>query len=177
MSSTDLHHLLRFFHEAGKLKTLTRSGWTRFEIPRSESVADHSYRMVLMAMVLGDRAGLDTMRLMKLCVVHDLPEALAGDITPHDGISDEEKHTREEQALREMVKDIPDSGVYLDLWLEYEAQETPEARMARQIDKLEMAMQAREYQEAYPENNLSEFMDKVEAAINIPELRGLFNRL
>ena len=177
MSPSHLDRLLRFFHEAGELKNLIRSGWTRYEISRPESVADHSYRMVLMAMALGTRAGLDTLRLIMLCVVHDLPEALAGDITPHDGVTDEEKHKREEEALRDLVKDIPDGDAYIKLWMEYEAQETPEARMAHQIDKLEMAIQAREYQKAYPENDLSEIIDNAEAAITIPDLRRLFERL
>jgi len=118
MSPSHLDRLLRFFHEAGELKNLMRSGWTRYEIPRPESVADHSYRMVLMAMALGARAGLDTLRLIMLCVVHDLPEALAGDITPHDGVTDEEKHKREEEALRDLVKDIPDGDAYIKLWME-----------------------------------------------------------
>ena len=177
MSPIHLDRLLRFFHEAGELKNLMRTGWTRYEIPRPESVADHTYRMVLMAMALGARAGLDTLRLIMLCVVHDLPEALTGDITPHDGVSDEEKHKREEKALRDLVQDIPDGDAYIELWMEYEAQETPEARMAYQIDKLEMAIQAREYQKAYPENDLSEFIDNVEAVITIPELRSLFDSL
>ncbi len=48
--------------------------------------------MALMAMVLGDRQDLDTLKLVKMCLIHDLSEVIAGDITPHDGITPEEKH-------------------------------------------------------------------------------------
>ena len=83
----DISSLLHFFREAGKLKTLVRAGWTRKGVPAPESVAEHSFRMVLMAMVLGDRQDLDTLKLVKMCLIHDLPEVIAGDITPHDGIT------------------------------------------------------------------------------------------
>src|SRR5713226_9513959 len=78
--------LLAFFRAAGGLKRLPRQGWVDRGIPAPESVADHSFRAALMALVLGSAAGLDTARLVKLVIVHDLPEALAGDATPYGGL-------------------------------------------------------------------------------------------
>lgn len=171
----DISSLLQFFREAGKLKTLIRTGWARKGVPAPESVAEHSFRMALMAMVLGERHGLNAFKLIKMCLIHDLPEVIAGDITPHDGIPPEEKHRMERAAMETLTRDIPDGKAYLDLWQEYEAQQTPEARLAHQVDKLEMALQANEYEEQHPDIDLSEFIANVETAITDDELREMFD--
>ena len=123
--------------------------------------------MALMAMVLGDRQDLDTLKLVKMCLIHDLPEVIAGDITP------EEKHQREQAAMEMLTRDFSDGEAYLNLWQEYEAQQTLEAQLARQIDKLEMALQAAEYQQQYPDKDLSEFLDSAEATITHDDLRAM----
>ncbi|HIG47491.1 MAG TPA: HD domain-containing protein [candidate division Zixibacteria bacterium] len=169
----DVSSLLHFFREAGKLKTLVRAGWARKGVPAPESVAEHSFRMALMAMVLGDRQDLDTLKLVKMCLIHDLSEVIAGDITPHDGITPEEKHQREQAAMEILTRDFSDGEAYLNLWQEYEAQQTLEAQLARQIDKLEMALQAAEYQQQYPDKDLSEFLDCAEATITHDDLRAM----
>ena len=129
--------------------------------------------MALMAMVLGDRQDLDTLKLVKMCLIHDLPEVIAGDITPHDGITPEEKHQREQAAMEMLTRDFSDGEAYLNLWQEYEAQQTLEAQLARQIDKLEMALQSAEYQQQYPDKDLSEFLDSAEATITHDDLRAM----
>ena len=126
-----------------------------------------------MAMVLGDRQDLDTLKLVKMCLIHDLPEVIAGDITPHDGITPEEKHQREQAAMEMLTRDFSDGEAYLNLWQEYEAQQTLEAQLARQIDKLEMALQAAEYQPQYPDNALSEFLDSAESTTTHDDLRAM----
>ena len=129
--------------------------------------------MALMAMVLGDRQDLDTLKLVKMCLIHDLSEVIAGDITPHDGITPEEKHQREQAAMEILTRDFSDGEAYLNLWQEYEAQQTLEAQLARQIDKLEMALQAAEYQQQYPDKDLSKFLDCAEATITHDDLRAM----
>jgi 5'-deoxynucleotidase YfbR-like HD superfamily hydrolase len=143
------------FHRVGILKRLIRSGWLRHNIPEPESVADHSFRCTFMAMILGDALDVDSEKLLRMAVLHDLAEVQVGDITPYDGISREEKRKMEEEGLRKLLGDIPHANVYLDLWLEYEAQESKEAKILREIDKLEMALSAVEYQKMSAEKSFA----------------------
>jgi len=166
--------LLTLFRKVGELKHIQRSGWLRYEIPDSESVADHTFRTAFMAMTLGDVLNLDTQKLMKMALIHDLAEITAGDITPYDGIATIEKRRMEKAGLRELLKDVPNSKAYLDLWIEYEEQKSKEAMILKNIDKLEMAIQAREYQQVFPDKDLSEFILEAGRRINIPEIRALF---
>ena len=76
------------------LKTTKRTGWVMRGVHAPESIADHMYRMSLMSMIASFSNGaLDTNRCIRLALIHDLAEARVGDITPHCGVSGEEKHT------------------------------------------------------------------------------------
>jgi putative hydrolase of HD superfamily len=74
--------------------------------------------------------------------VHDLAEAIVGDITPHDNVSNEDKHAMERKAMEDMAQTMlgstPESLEILALWEEYEAAETPEALAVKDIDKFEV---------------------------------------
>ena len=167
-------NLVSLFHKIGELKTIKRSGWVRCKIPRAESVADHSYRCAFMAMMLGDMLELDTERLIKMALLHDIAEIVAGDITPYDGVTREEKSRMEERGLEDLLEGIQNSEQYVALWKEYEEGRTMESKVARNIDKLEMALQAREYQRAHPEKNLDEFIEEAERHMEIPEVLAIF---
>lgn len=90
-----------------------------------------------------------------MAVVHDLAEALAGDITPHDGISNEDKHTLERDSLSTMLRELEGGGEELSsaakeilgLWEEYEQGMSPEAIAVKDLDKFEMILQADEYEQ------------------------------
>ncbi|KAE8654472.1 HD domain-containing protein 2 [Hibiscus syriacus] len=69
-----------------------------------ESIADHMYRMALMALIAGDLPGVNRERCIKIAIVHDIAEAIVGDITPSCGVPKEEKRRREQAALTEMCK-------------------------------------------------------------------------
>ena len=74
-SPDDLHGILAFLREAERLKTVTRSGWTSAGEP--ESVAEHTWRLCLLALVLGPRfPEVRLERLLRICIVHDLGEAV-----------------------------------------------------------------------------------------------------
>jgi putative hydrolase of HD superfamily len=66
---------------SGKLKELKRTGWVESGILEPESVADHSYRTTLLAMILSDQKGLDTLKTVKMALLHDLVESVTGDLT------------------------------------------------------------------------------------------------
>ncbi|CAH8629488.1 unnamed protein product [Schistosoma bovis] len=143
-------NVLRFLLLCGKLKRTVRAGWTRYNINSPESVSDHMYRMALMATVIptNERGNLNTDRLLKMAIVHDLAECIVGDITPHCGVSKEEKLSREKDAMKQLCELISEesSAEIMSLWKEYVDQQTPEAVICKDFDKFEMLLQAYEYE-------------------------------
>lgn len=87
------------------MQTTPRTGWVRSGVQRPESVADHMYRMAVLAVTVAG-GEYDQPRLVKMAIVHDLAEALVGDIAPSDGVPEGEKHAREAAALDEMLKSL-----------------------------------------------------------------------
>ena len=171
--------LLEIFFEINHLKQLFRQGWLRHLAPaQCESVAEHTLATVLMAWMLADALfpELDRERVLMLALLHDLGEIYAGDITPADAVSAGEKHRRESAAVRRIVRKLPRGGRYLALWEEYESGATAEARLVKQVDKLEMALQACIYEHQHG-LNLQEFLDSAATALILPELQELFTQI
>ncbi|MDQ3137845.1 MAG: HD domain-containing protein [Gemmatimonadota bacterium] len=142
MQTDDLEGTLAFLRAAERLKTVTRSAWT--SAGQAESVAEHTWRLCLMAMVLYGRAdGLDPARLVKMCLVHDLGEALGGDIPAPAQEAGAPKADRERADLVQLIAPLPPGvrGEILELWDEYEAAVSPEASVAKGLDKLETILQ------------------------------------
>ena len=168
-----LSPVLEAYLELNHLKQTYRQGWLRGGVPpeRCESVAEHSFAVALLALLIADAhfSELDRDRVVRLALVHDLGEVYAGDLTPHDGVSAEEKHCREDRSIRQIADKLPHGDEYVALWQEYEEQATREARLVRQIDRLEMGLQALVY-ERQGLADLSEFFDTVDRALSIPEL-------
>lgn len=135
-----------------KLKVTKRTGWVRCNVKQPESIADHMYRMGMMSLILGDNAGVDAARCIKIALVHDVAESLVGDITPHCGVSDEDKYKMEADAVRQIQSMLGEqtkaAGEVESLWREYESQSTPESHLVKDFDKLEMIIQAHEYEQA-----------------------------
>ena len=136
-----------------------------------ESVADHMYRMAMLGFLITD-AAVDKDRLIKVCLVHDLAEAVVGDITPHDGVSKEEKRRLEEAAMKEILGDLGNDAVadeLMALWLDYEDGTGPEAAVAKQLDKYEMIVQADEYERTQGKT-LDSFFKSTEGYFTHPEV-------
>ena len=151
--------MLDFALYPGLLKKVRRSGWVLRGIPDAESVSDHSYRMAVMALLCAPE-GIDAAHAVSLCLVHDLAEAIVGDITPFDGVGPGEKRALELAAMEQIAQSLPrreSSQQLLDLFKEYNAASTPEAKFVKDLDKLEMLVQAREYEDANPQIDLSDF--------------------
>lgn len=145
---TGVEGLLEFLRAAERLKTTYRSGFTSDGM--RESVAEHTWRVCLMAMVLGPEfPGLDVARLIRICVIHDLGEAIGGDVPAPEQArrlaSDPSaaKGPDERRDLVSLLGALPDPAraEVLSLWDEYEAAATPEARLAKALDKLETILQ------------------------------------
>jgi len=151
---------ITLFKKIGELKRIEREGWKRADIEDVESVADHTCRSALIGLLLGKKLGLDTDRLVNMLLIHDLAEIETGDITPVESVSKEEKRDMEKEAIEKLLDTIKDKEELVELWYEFEIGQDKEAKIARDIDKLEMILQAVEYEEDYPEKDLSEFMCK-----------------
>lgn len=101
-----------------------------------------------MSFLIPETSPLDRIRCMKLALIHDLAEAIVGDITPYCGIAKEEKRRREQEAIVEISNLVPKiSGEeILKLFHEYESQLTPEAQWVKDCDRYDMIQQAFEYE-------------------------------
>ena len=142
MTSTDLTAVIIFLQSAERLKNTLRSGFT--STGRPESTAEHTWRLCLMAMLLsGEFPEVDFARLIRICVIHDLGEAIRGDIPATDQTATAPKSAQERQDLLELVAPLPVGlrDEIVSLWDEYEAAATPEARLAKALDKLETILQ------------------------------------
>ncbi|MBQ6594233.1 MAG: HD domain-containing protein [Clostridia bacterium] len=130
--------LLEILRVAARLKTNTRHCFTAPE--RAESVADHSWRTALMAMLLSgeeEYRDLDMDRIIRMCLIHDLGEAFTGDIPTF--LKTDSDTAREDDIFDRWVDGFaePDRSEWKALLAEMKAQETPEARLYRSLDKLE----------------------------------------
>mmetsp|Transcript_40552 Transcript_40552/g.96353 ORF Transcript_40552/g.96353 Transcript_40552/m.96353 type:complete len:201 (+) Transcript_40552:96-698(+) len=132
---------------AQALKTTKRTGWVRHEVSQPESIADHMYRMGIMSLIACP-GEVDRERCIKMSLVHDLAEAIVGDIPPVAGISKEEKADALKQIKAMLGDNTAVASEIEELFHEYEAGETAEAVLVKDFDKLEMILQASEYEEA-----------------------------
>ena len=144
-----------------KLKNLKRTGWiSKAKILRAESVADHSYSLTALSMVFSDLLGLDTEKVMKMCIIHDLAESIIGDYMPEE-LSIVEKKKKEDDAMETVISSFPDkiSLLYSKMWKEFSSNQTKEARLVKQLDKVEMFLQANHYlKNGYSYEFLSPFL-------------------
>ncbi|MEN5058843.1 HD domain-containing protein [Sphingobacterium kitahiroshimense] len=142
-----LSAILEVLQLAEKLKFELRHSW--LSNGRQESVAEHTWRMSLMAVLIEPLLGkkIDLARLLKMIIIHDLVEAEAGDVSVLDQIRNPEinkiKLKNEEKAIeniREMLSKSNGQEIY-DLFYEFEEKSTFEAKVANAIDKLEVQLQ------------------------------------
>ena len=134
---------LDILHVAERLKDTPRHCTT--SKGRVESVAEHSWRIALMAMLLRDEfPELDMDRVTRMCLIHDLGECFTGDIPTFNKTKTDEE--REISLLREWVASLPAevSEELSDLYREMDALETPEAILYKSLDKLEAVIQHNE---------------------------------
>ncbi|TLX88379.1 MAG: HD domain-containing protein [Thaumarchaeota archaeon] len=161
LEKNQLLNLVSFFRIVCNLKTIKRSGWIhKSNITSPESVADHSYSMCMMSMILAEIMNLDSGHIMKMVIIHDLAESLVGDHMP-DNISSEKKQLVEDKAMKKIISKLPNSlrKNYLHIWNEYNGNITINAKFVHNMDKLEMALQAKEYEfEGYPKEVLQPFI-------------------
>ena len=177
---------IAFQNYANRLKHLKRTGWVMRGVPDAETVASHSWRMAVMALQSAayiKEQGADLMRVLELCLMHDIAEGIIGDIVPErqqtsaQKISKREKKEKEEKAAAFLAKEYHFPSV-VNLFSEYEEGVTKEARIVKDLDKLDMLLQADSYQHAYPRLNLfSDFMKWNEKDVKFPFYKAVLEEL
>jgi putative hydrolase of HD superfamily len=134
--------ILQFLREAERLKNVYRTSWTSGGQP--ESTASHTWRLCLMAVVVAHYLpDIDISKVLKMCVIHDLGEAIGGDIPAIYQSAQAPKSTQERADLLQLVDPLPNPirTEIIELWDEYDQATSPEARVAKALDKLETLLQ------------------------------------
>lgn len=172
--------LFEFFYLVAELKKVRRKGWQdKVGILQPESVADHSYSMAIMAMVLSDLKGLDTHKILKMSLIHDLAESVIGDLTP-DEISRTDKVQLENQTMSEILSKVPTKIAhdYTKIWEEYQQGSSKEASLVHEVDRLEMALQAKKYiTEGYSSDNLQTFLKAARENVKSEEVKEILDEI
>jgi len=172
---------LNFFKTVGKSKRLPRTGWVREKIKNPESAAEHSFRVGVIAMTLADKLEVSKDKLMKMALIHDLGTALTEDMVwIRWGVVDlkaRDKKEREEiRGIVSLFSNIPGGKEYIKIFEEMTLRSSKEAKVFWQIDKLEMALQALEYEQEQ-KKNLDEFFATADLYIKHTILRGMFEEI
>ena len=162
-----------FFFQIAGLKKLPRSGWKiKLGLDDSESVAEHSYMMSVMSMVLADMKSLNSEKVIKMSILHDWAESKIGDFMP-DEIGHDKKSELENYAMTEILELLPQKiqSDYQDIWNEFLVRDTQEARLVHEIDKLEMALQAKIYEKDVDPEKVKPFIISAVEQIIDPDVK------
>ena len=172
--------ILDFFKTAANLKKIYRQGWIdKLSLDTPESVADHSYSMAVISMVISDLGNYNSEKIIKMVLLHDLAESKIGDHTPKQ-LSKEKKNKLENNAFNEIIKNLPDliKSQYLQIWQEYQENTSLESKLVHQIDKLEMVLQANIYKkDGHSQEKLESFFKSAEIDITDHRLKELFTEI
>lgn len=172
-------HLLDLLLEVQNLDRVPRSGYALRGVPAGESVSEHCWHVVFLVWALGREIdGLDTGRAVEIAIVHDLAEMRVGDLprTANRYFPEGAKKEAERSAMADILAPLPASS--RQLYDEYQAAETPEARLVKACDKLQLMLKVAVYEE-WGAEGLKEFWNNPE---NFPDggfapVRELFDEL
>jgi putative hydrolase of HD superfamily len=171
--------LSNFFFQIASLKNLSRTGWkVKLQISNPESVADHSYMMAVMAMIISDIKSLNTDKTIKMSILHDWAESKIGDFMP-DEIASDKKNMLEENAMVEILAMLPRKVQedYSILWMEYKDNKSKESKFVHQLDRLEMALQAKIYEKDTDPGKIKPFMMSAVDKIHDDDLKKIFSEI
>ena len=142
MNESEIDDILEFLRDAEQLKDTLRFAYT--SNGRQESTAEHTWRLCLMVMVFAKAyPDIDMLKLLKMCIIHDLGEAISGDIAAVDQVEGVDKGEEERKDLEKLIAPLAQHSKeeILALWDEYESSATKEAALAKAFDKLETILQ------------------------------------
>jgi len=172
--------ILDFFKTAANLKKISRQGWIdKLSLDNPESVADHTYSMAVIGMVISDLENYNSEKIIKMILLHDLAESKIGDFTPEQ-LNKEKKNELENNVFNKIIKNLPNliKSQYLQIWKEYQENTSLESKLVHQIDKLEMVLQAKIYKDdGHSQKKLESFFESAKIDITDPKLKELFTKI
>ena len=172
-----MKEVTKFLYEVGQLKFVKRSGWWVAGVKDPETVAEHSHRVALLGHILAKMENIDSDKVMKMCMIHDLPEARLNDLhkVGHRYIDFKEK---EKIVFREQIERLPEiiKEDYLKVHEEYYAQKTKESLIAKDADLLECALQAKEYL-AIGYKDAQDWLNNIDKVLKTKAGRKLFKEI
>ncbi len=161
-----------------QLKSTVRTGWVEHGVANPESVAEHSLGTALLCLCYGTAAGVDAQRAASMAVIHDLAEAVTGDHPWRPDASPDRKHEAEGAAMATIGKQLYPSGaeesLLRELFDEYTKARSAEALFVRDMNLIDMALQAARYKSCDSGADLSEFIDSSRVRLGTPFGVALF---
>jgi putative hydrolase of HD superfamily len=149
MNEQPVQALLALYSQIATLKLLPRTGWLQRGVASAESVAEHTFGVATLALLLADTVeGIDRGKLLAIALIHDLAEVSLGDLpaSARRFLEGSVKHDAERRALDVLMAELPHRSDYIALWEEYRTGSSREARLVKGIDRLEMLFQALAYE-------------------------------
>ncbi len=150
----NIKNILIFYLQALKLTDIIRSGWNKehwnVKKERLESIAEHTYKSIMLAIAMHSEYNykhIDLNKVITMLAIHELGETKIGDITDFDGIDANSKKEKELLAFKEVVSTLNNKEYLIDLFVEFEAKETPEAKFAFLCDKEDCDITAKVYED------------------------------
>ena len=141
-------NVVNYYVLCNKLKNVIRTGWVDWKVQRDriESIAEHIFgvQMLAIAMKSEYEYDIDIMKVIYMLAIHELGETIIGDLTQFQ-ISKQEKEKIEHEAVHNILSSLLEGDEIEKLFLEFDAQETLEAKFAYQCDKLECDIQSKLY--------------------------------
>ncbi|HPF71874.1 MAG TPA: HD domain-containing protein [Candidatus Krumholzibacteria bacterium] len=161
MDRAEADRLCTLLLAGNRLKTTPRTGWVQRGIPRAESVADHSHGVALAALLLCDLVDgpVDRALVLTMAILHDLPEAVTGDLSLGASrlLPPGAKAAGEAAAMAELGAGLPLFGGWRAAWERFEAQDSIEAEIVRDADRIDLLSQALVYERTVGTRELEEF--------------------
>lgn len=199
-----MKELLKFFLEIEKLKIMPRTGWVLMEVENPETIAEHTFRMAMLAWLLGEKKKLSIERIIKTALFHDLCEVYAGDKTPFFYYSrlpkDEierkkrlmkwprlphkekrkkgrKKAEEERKSLQKLIKDLEPEikREVFSSWSSFEKRISKEGKFVKQVDRIETLIQSIEYFGPKKEVGGTSWWEGTEEMIDDPLLLKFLN--
>jgi putative hydrolase of HD superfamily len=177
--------ILEFLKIVGKLKKIERTGWitnAKLKPEECESVAEHIFRCAVLAALISDIKHLNFEKIVKMVLLHDLQEAIMGDWDTYakEKFGEAKFRERERESINKLLSILPEEvrDEYSNIWNEFLEQKTQEANIAKQIDKLEMVLQALEYmEEGYNKEALNIFFYSSKEVFKDEDFKKLYDLL
>ncbi|XP_022911817.1 5'-deoxynucleotidase HDDC2 [Onthophagus taurus] len=179
-SLQNVKSVLKFLNLVHELKYSVRRGWERRGVEGAETISGHMYAMAMMTFLLPNNSNLDRLKCLQLTVIHDLAECIVGDITPHDGIPEEEKHRREDEAMKDICELVGGEQGQLmqELYKEYETKATPEAKFVKDLDRFDFIFTAFDLEKKRNKpREFQDFFDHMEGQFEHPLIQELVKGL